>query len=97
MIYVGQIFDPTRFPSCPKSLKGKLVCHLTCDPGEVETLHKLAVKIGLKKSWFQDRTNYPHYDITFPYREQAIAAGAQEITREQEVELAQKHREAKNP
>jgi hypothetical protein len=48
-------------------------CHLTAD--SLEELHELAGRIGLKRSWFQNKS-VPHYDLTKSKREAALAAGA---------------------
>lgn len=51
-------------------------CHLWCDSGSEEELHRIAAEIGLQPSWFQDRPGFPHYDIVPPKREAAIKCGA---------------------
>jgi hypothetical protein len=53
---------------------GNESCHLFGDdPAE---LHALASRIGLKRSWYQDKGNLPHYDLTRSKRAAAIGAGA---------------------
>jgi hypothetical protein len=42
---------------------------------DIDELHAMAQQIGLRRSWFQDRT-FPHYDVMAGKRLQAIAAGA---------------------
>jgi hypothetical protein len=54
--------------------RGKLWCHLVAD--SLEELHAFAARIGLRRSWFQDRASYPHYDVTTDVRERALVAGA---------------------
>lgn len=49
--------------------------HLTTT--DIDELHALAAKIGLKREWFQDKT-FPHYDVQARKRLLAIAAGAVE-------------------
>lgn len=52
--------------------------HLTVGPGDdLGELHAFADRIGLRRSWFQDKP-WPraHYDVTDSKRQQAIAAGA---------------------
>jgi len=40
-------------------------------------LHTMAAKIGLKRSWFQHKSNgTPHYDLTLAKRRLAIEKGA---------------------
>ena len=53
-------------------------CHLFSD-GDIVELHKFARRLGLKRSWFQDRR--PHYDLTRRMRERAIRLGAKESIR----------------
>lgn len=54
-----------------------LWCHMATDsPEGVLELHRLAAKIGMKRSWFQNRPNLPHYDLRPSMRAKAIAAGA---------------------
>lgn len=63
------------------------VCHLCCEPGAEDELHRVARDIGLKREWFRDRKGLPHYDLTIPKRTLAIAAGATAIDRKFLVEL----------
>jgi len=54
--------------------RGQLWCHLVADtPDE---LHRFARKLGLKLSWFQVDSVYPHYDVTTTLREKALLNGA---------------------
>ncbi len=67
-------------------------CHLFAD--DVEELHVLAARIGMKRAWFQHRPGrLPHYDLVPPRRAAALAAGAVEVGREKLVELIRKERE----
>lgn len=34
--------------------------------GLQEELHRFAQSVGLKRKWFQDQSDHPHYDITTP-------------------------------
>lgn len=36
-------------------------CHMIAD--SLEELHTMAQAIGMKRSWFQDKSSCPHYDI----------------------------------
>lgn len=54
--------------------RGKLWCHLVAD--SLDELHAFAARIGLRKSWFQDRASFPHYDVTVDVREKALLCGA---------------------
>lgn len=53
-------------------------CHLVGDT-EAE-LHKFAASIGLQRSWFQEHSRLPHYDLTASKRAIAIEAGALPLT-----------------
>lgn len=54
--------------------RGKLWCHLVAD--SLDELHAFAARIGLRRSWFQDRASFPHYDVTTDVRERALRVGA---------------------
>jgi hypothetical protein len=56
------------------SWRGKKWCHLVADT--LDELHGFALKLGLKRAWFQDRASYPHYDVTVSVREVALKLGA---------------------
>jgi hypothetical protein len=57
---------------------GHLWCHLWSD--DLEALHAMAERIGMRREWFQDRERLPHYDLSPVGRERAIAAGAVETS-----------------
>jgi hypothetical protein len=42
----------------------------------IEELHAMASKIGLKRSWFQPKKRFPHYDVSESKRLMAIRHGA---------------------
>lgn len=54
--------------------RGKSWCHLVAD--SINELHAFAEQLGLKRVWFQDRTMYPHYDVTVKVKKRALALGA---------------------
>jgi hypothetical protein len=54
--------------------RGKSWCHLVAD--SMNELHAFAEQLGLNRAWFQDRTMYPHYDVTVKVKERALALGA---------------------
>jgi hypothetical protein len=45
---------------------------------DINALHQLAAKIGLKRAWFQNHPTLPHYDLVPTKREAALRLGAQE-------------------
>lgn len=52
-------------------------CHLTSDgPNAIDELHAFARKLGLKRGWFQERSSWPHYDLTPARRVKALELGA---------------------
>jgi hypothetical protein len=50
-------------------------CHLTTD-GPIEELHTFALRLGMRRSWFQDHDYAPHYDLTPWKRARALDLGA---------------------
>lgn len=54
--------------------RGKLWCHLVAE--SIDELHGFAAQLGLRRSWFQGKASYPHYDVTTSIRERALALGA---------------------
>jgi hypothetical protein len=53
-------------------------CHMWSD--DLDELHALANKIGLKRHWFQDNPIHPHYDLVMSKRRLAIQNGAVECS-----------------
>ncbi len=72
---------------CRKKFPYPQYCHMVAD-SEPE-LHRMAHDLGLKRSWFQNRRDYPHYDITASKRTQAVQRGAKEISAREWVERRQ--------
>lgn len=66
--------DESIFP-----FRGALYCHMATD-GDLSELHQVAEKIGLKRSWFQDKPGHPHYDLAPSKRAAAILSGAVSVT-----------------
>lgn len=76
-LYVDEAIYPYR---------GQLWCHLYSDAGTNE-LHLFAATIGLSRSWFQDKPEFPHYDLSPKFRAIATRNGAREITSKEMVNL----------
>lgn len=53
----------------------------------VERLHAFAESIGLKKSWFQNHTRHPHYDLMKSKQRLALKAGAVLVSKKTIVEF----------
>ena len=73
-IYIDDIKNYSIIKSKAKRF-GVNWCHLWTD-NNVEELHKFAKNIGLKKEWFQNKINFPHYDLIPSKRKLAIKHGA---------------------
>ena len=50
--------------------------HLWSEANSTQELHMFAGRIGLEAKWFQDRTDFPHYDISGKEIVRAKKAGA---------------------
>lgn len=80
-IYVDKltIYTQRAQPGAEKYFgNGKQSCHMFCD-GDLEELHVFAARIGMRRSWFQNRPSLPHYDLTPNKRLAALLHGAQEV------------------
>lgn len=85
MIYVDEMTTCLRSRKWPYSQ----ACHLVADTRK--ELHVFAQSIGLKRSWFQNKS-IPHYDLTANKRRLAIRFGAIKIDMKEFVEIMKKHR-----
>ena len=62
------------------------MCHMMSK--NLDKLHEMADKIGIKRKWFQDKGSCPHYDICKSKRKLALNYGAVEFEdRFQQVEI----------
>lgn len=76
-VYVDEPREYGAFQINPSARKyGSKWCHLWCDRGFEKDLHEVAEAIGLKRSWYQSKSNFSHYDIVPTKRAEAIKAGA---------------------
>lgn len=46
---------------------------------DLDELHAMAARLGLKRAWFQGQSTFAHYDLTSSKRTLALAAGVTEI------------------
>lgn len=69
----------------PRCFQFKPSCHMYADT--LDELHALASRIGMRRSWFQNKPSLPHYDLTPRKRNLAIRAGAIIHTDQQMVEF----------
>lgn len=51
-----------------------IMCHMIADTPE--ELHAMAEKIGMRREWYQDKSSFPHYDVSLSRKRQAIRDGA---------------------
>lgn len=70
-------------------------CHMFTD-GPMEELHTMARQIGMRRSWFQDEGDLPHYDLNPRRRAAAVLAGAVEVDKRKTVEVMRANRAARN-
>ena len=62
------------------------MCHMVADT--LDELHSMADAIGVQRKWFQNRRNFPHYDICKSKRAKAIECGAVSMTSKELVKKA---------
>lgn len=73
------LVDPIRhWPRQLTGLRHEDWSHLVSDES-IEELHAFARRLGLLRSWFQDK-RVPHYDVTAGKRVLAVRLGAREVT-----------------
>lgn len=89
MIYVDDIkqYNPIHIGHGKMQ---SLWCHMWTD-GNIEELHEFVKKIGLKTSYFQNKPNFPHYDIIPTKRDMAIKNGAQYMPLKNWLKLHEKN------
>lgn len=56
-------------------------CHMFTDTLDLTELHAMALHIGMRLEWFQDKLAAPHYDLRSNLRDAAISAGAIPVDR----------------
>ncbi|MEQ1934665.1 MAG: DUF4031 domain-containing protein [Fimbriimonadaceae bacterium] len=81
MIYVDEIVDYADLMPSKRALfarTGSKWCHMRADT--LDELHAMAEAIGMKRSWFQDKPGFPHYDLVPKRRALAVKRGAKEIS-----------------
>ncbi len=62
--------------------------HLVADC--LDELHNFALRIGLKRSWFQNHSRHPHYDLLGERLKLALKNGAIVIGSKQLVRISRK-------
>ena len=85
-VYIDEL---KRYPRTVSSGSRRYInaewCHMTADT--VDELHEMAIKIGMKREWFQNHGFVPHYDLMKNKRALAVNKGAEfKTARKQAVE-----------
>lgn len=87
---IGHVYiDPLMTCLVSRAWKWPKSSHLFVAPGtDIEVLHRFALRIGLRRQWFQvSRKGFPHYDLNQARRSKAVRAGAIELDRRAAMEL----------
>ena len=74
-VYVDNLFQV--WPPNPQ-WRYPQACHLWAD--SLDELHAFAAKLQLRRAWFQNRQDFPHYDLTSNKRALAVRNGAIEMS-----------------
>jgi hypothetical protein len=69
-----------------------IMCHMVADT--LEELHAMAARLGLRREWFQDDSDHPHYDVSLGKRGRAVQLGAVQITTRQLAMMMRERRRA---
>jgi hypothetical protein len=81
-ILVDPIFD------CPGPRGHDRWSHMGSDDHSeagLAELHAMAARIGLRRTWFQNKPYHKHYDVTPSKRALAVKAGAIEVSQREYV------------
>jgi hypothetical protein len=92
MIYVDEVFEAMPRNAQARS-HGTRWSHMITD-GDLEELHAMAAKLGLRRSYFQS-DSFPHYDLVPSKRALAITFGAVSLPWREMVAKMKELREAR--
>lgn len=84
--------DPLMEHGGSSTFRWKTSCHMYADT--LDELHAMALVVGMKRSWFQDKPSMPHYDLVESRRRDAVRRGAVEHTKREMVAFMQARRAA---
>ncbi len=82
--------DPVREWGARRNFRWPRSCHMYADT--LEELHAMAAAIGMRREWFQDREDLPHYDLVPARRVRAVELGAIEHDSHQTVAFMRRRR-----
>lgn len=67
-------------------------CHMVAIPiADIDNLHLIANKIGLKREWYQSSAKIPHYDVVKNKIKKAIKLGVIEVSTRELIKLVRKN------
>lgn len=88
-VTVDELKDwPLAQIKAPARRYGRRWCHMMADNNDLDALHAMADKIGLRRSAFQGHSTLPHYDLTPYMRKKEVWHGAVEVTGREQVKRA---------
>ncbi len=80
-VYVDQLINTKPYrKSENERWNWRQSCHMVAE--SEQELHEFAARLGLSRSWFQNKHRNPllwHYDLTANKRKQALRLGAKEV------------------
>jgi hypothetical protein len=78
-VYVDPLFVAISRDSQARRVgdrNGHRWCHMWSD--DLDALHAMAARVGMKRQWFQNKPGFPHYDLVPGRRWLALRFGAVE-------------------
>ena len=70
---------PVYIDKANLKFRNMIMCHMIADTEQ--ELHDMALKIGMKKEWYQKNASFPHYDVCLMRKKVALSNGAIEVDR----------------
>lgn len=89
-VYVDPLKNYGAGDEAPRCFRNVESCHMYADT--LDELHTMAIRIGMRKSWFQNHQMLPHYDLVKSRRKLAVNAGVVEHSFREMVEFSRKIR-----
>jgi len=91
-VYVDELINYGAGEKAPRCFRNTESCHMYADT--LDELHAMAIRIGMKKSWFQNHRFLPHYDLVKSKRALAVSAGAIEHSRREMINFSRTRRQS---
>ncbi len=85
--------DPSvKYTTGYRRYSAHMACYMFSDDGDLESLHHIGRLIGLRREWFQQDNDPPHYDLIGKgKRDLAVAYGATEVSRRYPIRVRRKN------